>query len=581
MELSHLKPDELDYEFNLRNIDPYESGSFTTLQSILNAELNGGRELHQDDTRITRTTVTRELKECDAKLVEIIRDLDDAFRKVDDELSAQGQTRLQHIGLRVGRLQSFAPDHAGVNRLAERIKSLDKETQVTRDSLGSGKLGAGAPPLQSSDSNNIQRRDSTNTGTRPKDKQQTSTQQLQPVMDRWQPSKVPQDFTRTSVNKNLGSLSSLFESVRKDPPHLPAVNIARNSMDGPAVRENIPQIPSPRSFQRQPNPDGQDIQQPLYLQNANFAMAGGHRIHQWPFRFDGVAKGLDAEDFLFRVERQAQLNGVSTQALVLGIGNLLTGRASQWYWTYQRQFQDASWNQLKHAFLGRYAPHQDTDFEIISKMEKRRQQPGETFNNFCQDIEALAVRLRRRLLAEDLIEILRRNMSVHLRKALWRQEIATVDELLYACNEYENLCIEEQQLANPGRRLHVHELSNNQLTYATNGQYTQRELYEQPDEYNVSAIGTSANQEHQVCWNCKERGHPFGQCKQPRKIFCFTCGLDGVNRMECPRCTENIRRGVMPAAPTRPQHPAQPQIMQRPLFQNPFQSQSRQHPNSQ
>lgn len=116
-------------------------------------------------------------------------------------------------------------------------------------------------------------------------------------------------------------------------------------------------------------------------------------MHQWALRFDGRNNDLDAEDFVFRVERQAYLYGVSTRALVIGVGNLLTGRASQWYWTNQRVYQNATWEQWKKAFLRRFAPHKASDFEIRAKMEQRRQASNENFSDFCQDIEAMASRL--------------------------------------------------------------------------------------------------------------------------------------------------------------------------------------------
>lgn len=154
-----------------------------------------------------------------------------------------------------------------------------------------------------------------------------------------------------------------------------------------------------------------------------FACAGGHRIHQWSLRFDGGSNGLDAEDFVFRIERQAQLYGVANETLAIGIGELFEGRAAKWYWTFQRQHARATWDQIKEEFVRRHASHRNTDFEIRARIEARKQKPAKRFYQFCQDIEALAVRLTRQMEEDELVEVLRRNMAMNLRKALWRDRI--------------------------------------------------------------------------------------------------------------------------------------------------------------
>lgn len=169
---------------------------------------------------------------------------------------------------------------------------------------------------------------------------------------------------------------------------------------------------------------------------------GGHRIHQWALRFDGKTIDIDPADFLYQVERKAILNGVSLDSLTIGLGDLLIGLTGQWLWTYTRKFSDATWPETKAAFLHRYAPHQETDFDIRSKIERRRQLPGENFYRYCQDIESLAKRLSHRMTEHELVGIIRRNMSLILRKEMWVRQFSKVNDLLIACTRYEKLCNE-------------------------------------------------------------------------------------------------------------------------------------------
>lgn len=218
-------------------------------------------------------------------------------------------------------------------------------------------------------------------------------------------------------------------------------------------------------------------QRSSFSQQASQGLAGGHSIHKWKLRFDGGPNSLDAEDFIFRVERQAQLYGVTLRALTIGFGELLTDRAAQWYWTFQRHAADTTWEEMKQAFFRRYAPHRDTDYEIRSKIESRKQKPGELFNDFCQDVEALAVRLIRRMPQEELLEVLKRNMLTQMRRALWRVTTRTVDELLQSCCEYERLFPEDVGLRKPAR---VAEMRNTEQYVPQTQQYQQATPYLEP-----------------------------------------------------------------------------------------------------
>lgn len=275
------------------------------------------------------------------------------------------------------------------------------------------------------------------------------------------------------------------------------------------------------------------------------SVQGGFRISKWPLRFSGAPGDLLVEEFLFRIERLALLDGVSNGALVIGIGVLLTGRAAQWYWTYQRSSGNATWTELKQAFIRRYKPKKETDHDIRAQIENRKQDQSEPFGDFCQDIEALAIRLTRRMPEDELVETLRRNMLMPLRKAMWRTTTDSVDDLLQACSEYEDLCEEEDRLARgaahrrqgTGHR-QVCEIEDRDPNNNNGGPA------HQPDGNNdvyVDAIQRSAGRnENIICWNCKDIGHPFSQCKQTQQgRFCFSCGMAGVLKAECPKCTGN------------------------------------------
>lgn len=271
-------------------------------------------------------------------------------------------------------------------------------------------------------------------------------------------------------------------------------------------------------------------------QQAENGLAGGHRIHQWSLRFGDEKEDLDADEFMFRVERQAQLHGVTERALSMGFGGLLVGRPLQWFWTFQRKYGDRPWPELRDEFVVRFGVHRgEADHEIRAAMEGRKQLWNEPFSHFCQDIEAMAVRLIHPIGEPELVALLRRNMQMELRKALWRIPTRDIRGMLQSCAEYEDMCKEERRMNNQRRMHRVSEISDNP-------QFD--EIQGQAEQYGyVEAVQASGGRSSLViCWNCHDIGHVFNECLQPRSVFCFSCGKSGVVRTDCPKCSGNLQR---------------------------------------
>lgn len=635
-----LDPDELQYELALRMILADDPNRLARLKGVLEDERKGLAEVPPDASRISRQTVTQEIKECERKLSQIEQYVSEAMREANEELIDRGQARLVHITGRIVRLQAVAREHAAVNRLVERITSTAKNISRSRESIGSGEQafegfddqesqiplrpslsyphGLGAETgIQGANSNGTSSHTQQSTiGTTRADPIQPSlptSHPLWPMPPTTNPTNGTSQWAANIATTNngtrprgsatlFGSTSNLFRTTEAATDYYLAPNV-RNLFEDPAVihtqpssaqnGNRIPPTANPGpigsimpSYQplsnmppqrnvnnqvqavgsQQPSPSGPHRQE-------RFAFAGGHRIHQWSLRFDGGANGIDAEDFLFRVERQAQLYGVSERALAIGIGELLQGRAVQWYWNFQREHENASWEQLKAAFRRRYGFNQNTDFEIRARIEARKQSSGERFNDFCQDVESMALRLVHRMQQNELIEVLRRNMCMPLRKALWRERTNTVDELVRLCTEYEQFFMNEEPPPEPRPNRRVSELVQDEPQWHSHVHQNHHSQSEADAQW-LEAIQTSTNRnELMVCWNCKDLGHTFAQCKRQRNsVFCYSCGMSGVLKSDCPKCSGNVRRGATTVGAARPQVQRNPQILQQPKLcdQNPF-----------
>lgn len=540
MDLKHLKPDDLEYELEIRRIDPRKPDRLLQLQRLMREEAEGKMESPHNVPRLTRKNIPRELKECDAKLAEISLEIQSAIEAGDEGRANRAQTRLRHLAARVLRLQEFSANQADFNDLAERVNNCSEQVKTVRTSPGASCLemqdltdtlqeiaGLGITPFKGVSPTTPLYSTSMAEGPDPPMDQPINSQ---PHHQSMQPNAV----APTPSTAHQQQYQHLWQF-----PTPPGHNDRERPAEGTRVHNDFTggQAAEQQRGQRRPQQHDGRPHDGRHSMRApdNAGLVGGHRIYQWGMSFDGGANGLDASDFIFRVEQQARLYGVSPQALVLGFGNLLRDRAAQWYWTSQRQFGYVNWEDLKAAFIRRYSPHRDTDHDIRSKIESRKQQVGESFNDFCQDLEALAVRLVWRMSENELIEVLRRNMTMSLRKALWRERVYTVDELLICCNEYERLCLEEDRVEKRQRGMRVNEVSYDAM-YGYDVHATYQGQGGDPVEQ-VEAIGGPGNRsDNIICWNCKDIGHSFAQCRVPQKtIFCFTCGMSGVLKAQCPK----------------------------------------------
>lgn len=658
MDPRHLKKDELEYEMFIRRIgsDNTDCKRMDRLQELLLAEFEATVDEPRDLSRLTRANVAKDVRECDVKLKEILTDLDEADREADVTLKDHGQSRLVHIAGRIRRLKEFAPSTEDVTELYERVQEVGKQMAI--DLVGNtagGAVGYDDPAKRAKQQELAQLTTPPKTGAIRKslpsydrintEAEKTSTKRLAPDPLFNQPFSGlannniwSHQFLETTQGVNVsnksqsGGLSNekttYNQTVSGPRPQKEATGYGRSMLNDQRMMSHVQgrheQMPSVDNYGQPP----QDVHRSSYANQNERGLAGGHFIHKWVIRFDGGQNGLGAEDFIYRAEQQASLYGVTGKALAMGIGDLMAGRANQWFWTFRRQMPDANWSDFKLAFLRRYAPHKDSDYEIRSKNQNRKQRANESFNEFCQDIEALAVRLLRPMPNDELIEILRRNMLMDLRKALWRQEIYTVDELVRACCEYEELCRDEERLLARQRHMRVNEFvyqenpvlhsypgpstdhaslntggaiapssqfkvqPHNQDCEESTSQYVPYELsrvnynhhhntqvsyplmlsqFNQPPPGHVEAINNEPrNNDYIVCWNCSEMGHVFAKCPKPQmKVFCFTCGMRDKLTVTCPWCNLNLKRDQTQAGTTRPSTSHSHQILQRPNQPNP------------
>jgi len=289
-------------------------------------------------------------------------------------------------------------------------------------------------------------------------------------------------------------------------------------------------------------------------------------MDRWGLRFSGNTRELTVEDFLFRVDRRAASEGFGDQEILIGLPNLLTDRASNWYWNRSRVVPSESWQSLRQALLGQFRSTTSDD-ELMDILRSRKQRPGEFFMDYQLIMEGLNARLEMPLQSAELLRLIRRNMSLRLRTALLLHPVDSLEALRDRARELEKLWAEGERFS----RRQVSELHPVQTCSWTDCPAPQPEPSEyyqtDPTDFEISEINGT-------CWNCGTNGHTFRQCPGTAKgVFCYKCGTPGLRTPDCRRCSPgNQSSGVRPtggsrlssSAPARERTPRQVALHRRP-----------------
>ena len=124
-----------------------------------------------------------------------------------------------------------------------------------------------------------------------------------------------------------------------------------------------------------------------------------------------------------------------------------------------------------------------------------------------------------------MVGMLKRGLRPHIQKEIFYLHITTVSELQHLMMRRENLSRELEQKTHLERnvsiRRQVHELENPVITD------------ELPEE--ISEVNKEKPNLH-PCYNCREIGHHYKDCLEPKTVFCYGCGTPNVYKPQCPKC---------------------------------------------
>lgn len=337
-------------------------------------------------------------------------------------------------------------------------------------------------------------------------------------------------------------IQKIYKTIDSLTQKLDQMNIARN-LEPSFPHEIFPPInSSPQNMncnRGQPNNNDPNISHLNYNESGQFrnsisslALTNSSKvanlINSWNVKFDGSSSNFPIGKFLYVITALTTDNlGGDFQLLCDHFQILLIGRAKEWYWRYRGSVKQVTWQNLCIALKSYFADHL-SDNDIREMIRERKQLIGESFDEYYAAILKLCDRLRYPLLEPDLVEILKRNLKPQLRRELFYINISSVAHLRHLLLRREILNGEMEKYNTRPPQKRVSEVE-----------------YNEEDMDRLEDISAIDSQNKLICWNCRQPGHVFADCREDRTIFCYGCGAEKIFKPDCLHCQNqgNARAG--------------------------------------
>lgn len=251
-------------------------------------------------------------------------------------------------------------------------------------------------------------------------------------------------------------------------------------------------------------------------------------VAQWNLKFNG--QNMSLSQFLERVEDLRRSRNVTERHLLDQAVDLFEGDALLWY-RYNRS-QMTSWSNLTER-LKQVFRHEDYDVKLLQEIYNRTQGENEKIEIYVAILGGLFERLSTKLSESERVKILLRNLDPFFQKQLALHPPRTINEILTAGRMLESTRQRVSEFKPPP----VSSKDTLEPEFAYHGSTIRRRVHTVTEESNTESLNTESRVRLRgMCWNCRERGHHFPECKKPRNRFCYKCGHRDVVMSTCPKC---------------------------------------------
>ena len=160
------------------------------------------------------------------------------------------------------------------------------------------------------------------------------------------------------------------------------------------------------------------------------------KIHEWGLSYEGSRGPTTVEDFIFRVEYLQNHYQCPWAEVLRDFHRLLKGEAIEWYWLSLKSNPCMTWPQLKDNLFRQFR-NMKSDLELMRNLVERRQNAGESIDEYFLAMTKLRSMLRVEMDNQDLIRIIKRNVRDNVSRMIYPLQIWSVEHLREECKQAE------------------------------------------------------------------------------------------------------------------------------------------------
>lgn len=265
--------------------------------------------------------------------------------------------------------------------------------------------------------------------------------------------------------------------------------------------------------------------------------------YKWNVTFSGSTENESLTAFLEKIELLRQARKISKTELFLSACDLFTGSA--WIWFTNNRKKVSNWDELVAKLKQDFLPYCYED-ELLQEINNRTQGPNERVAIFIASMEGLFNRLPIKPSEAVIVNKIRRNLLPYYISRLALHQPTTVSELSDLCKKLEESRTWSNRYRTPPHpKGGLLEPDLSCIASSSNTQFKNNHSFSDKNSFSRDKISRSnhSNQanfsavSHLKCWNCDKVGHSYNTCRNPRKIFCFGCGLKNTTKVRCKNCS--------------------------------------------
>lgn len=288
-------------------------------------------------------------------------------------------------------------------------------------------------------------------------------------------------------------------------------------------------------------------------------------VFKWNVKFSGQTQKEGLLSFLEKVEELCIARNISHSELFNSAIDLFTGQALLWFRNIRPKI--SSWEELVECLRKDFLPV-DYEYDIRVEILSRTQGINENVIMYIMSVESLFRRLGKNTSESEITKQIIRNLNPFYSDRISSYEIASLDELKEKCRKIHEVKLRnERYKPPPSRKSGLLEPEMACLSLESSS-------HNQPSLLSLSSNPLAGR----TCWNCDIEGHPYSECLEPRRLFCYGCGRKNTLKSACTECSaKNAIGGVVPRG--RMTSTFRPSVGPTPNSQNQNQSVQRSNPN--